>query len=127
MNASELRLGNLITKYGDTIVVETITTEHFTTIKGESISAKGITINPQWLEKLNFTKDESGHYSRYSLDEEVLISFLKDENVENAYVANLCVNEKSHLFELTRQPKYVHELQNLFFALTGEELSAVLD
>jgi hypothetical protein len=126
MNASELRLGNLITRYGDTIAIETISTEHFATIKGESIDAKGITINPQWLEKLNFTKDESGHYSIYSLDEEVLISFIKDEDLENAYVANLCVNEKSHLFELTKQPKYVHQLQNLYFALTGEELVADL-
>lgn len=37
------------------------------------------------------------------------------------------VNEDTNLSELSKQPKYLHELQNLYFALTGEELIANLD
>lgn len=80
-----------------------------------------INLTEQWLIDLGFEKqvlsDNSAHYYTLELN-------------ENKYCdLSICSGDKNGFIEATLFPyedwfryKYVHELQNLFFAITGREL-----
>jgi len=71
----------------------------------------GIELTKEWLLKFGF--ELHGH----TYDKGLLSICLKGRIYQNGrtYFNSWCINE--------RMPKYVHELQNLHFALTGEELT----
>ena len=64
-----------------------------------------IDLSEKWLLEFNFKKTEDKHYTLYVLN-----------NVQIWYVNKQFMNDNGVLVE------YVHQLQNLYFALTGEEL-----
>jgi hypothetical protein len=124
MKASELRIGNLINGYSSIRGLNPFP------IKAGNISQlqdeingffnkdcprmidniRPITITEEWLVKLGFVKspafyaiDLYGGYILY-LDNKIYLSYGDHGNNEVGYI------------------KYVHQLQNLYFALTGEEL-----
>lgn len=69
-----------------------------------------IPLTPEWLLKLGFKKNED------YLQEEVYENenFQLTNECDNGW---FCGNEETHL-----EIKYVHQLQNLYHALTGKEL-----
>ena len=69
-----------------------------------------IEITDEWLSKLGFTRDDETDYRWYLLDKS--IAYDADDN---------CIRIADS-WEFGKR-KYVHELQNLFFALTGNELT----
>jgi len=138
MTATELRIGNYVTidnpKYhpnvkGRTLVVLSVQSwreeasvslmhikqedNYVIPSLGQLIDfVKPIELNEDWLLKFGF----EGEFLDYSLGK--LNVCLKDPigvyKRGRTYYNSWCILEK--------QPEYVHQLQNLFFALTGEEL-----
>lgn len=75
-----------------------------------------IPLTEEWLTKFGFLKNYSNSYTSYKLSSRgftIEYDFRNGENVINAAMLE-CVG---------LDIDYVHQLQNLFFALTGEELT----
>lgn len=113
MNANELRLGNYVFTKSETIqqvaeITETlisIKTRHGKSVGGFDITLfKPITLTEEWLVKFGFEKISNDW---------VNLIFLRKNGTGWLYLSSpLHVN----IF-------YVHQLQNLYFALTGDELT----
>jgi hypothetical protein len=144
MTASELRIGNymLNTKLGGIV--------HFTSFHGlcnyesKPHEYEPIELTEEWLLKFGFELNKSVQnngafqyiYKTYEkkITEDLSFSYAyvteiykgKGQNYNSLafgqyYFDNWNASDKLHLnYEL----KYVHQLQNLYFALTGEELTA---
>lgn len=113
---SELRLGNFIQdKNGKLIIVDSIVTEEGRGINA-GISYNGcipdyypddifpIPITEEWLLKFGFLFDGAAFNNK-----------IRVFKIANAVVWNPCE-------DVTATMQYVHQLQNLYFALTGKEL-----
>jgi hypothetical protein len=110
MKANELRIGNLLECwYGDNYFEVTI--EDLQTIYNGKSKAKPILLTEEWLLKFGFEKDEKNEY--WFWKNCVSVSVL-------GYIELLSFNRQS--FKTNIQLKYIHQLQNLYFALTGKEL-----
>lgn len=121
LNPRELRIGNLIiqegidydsggNKIGDPEGDEIITVSSAVIfdIENDSIGYKGITLTEEWLVKFGFEYNGMGYHSPdskiyYNSDHKKLYFVVPS----NYNLSNI---------------QYVHQLQNLYFALTGEEL-----
>ena len=137
MEAKDLRIGNivnLISRSGITgIVTEIGSHENEPYIRCKDVnegiclnlnnrkSVYGVPISEIWLIKFGFKKellsDASGYY--YTLE------FVKDKYCD----LSISSGDKNGFIKVTLFPydewfryKFVHELQNLFFAITGNEL-----
>jgi len=136
MNANELRLGNFIQSKSvkfDVVEVGFCETNNFKTIKSLTLSGfnidicsgilysfeafEGIPLTEEWLTKFEFNKNSDNdpcntNYATYD---------------EGTYTFNYCIDyyfdEQGYVEYVWKEIKYVHQLQNLYFALTGEELT----
>ena len=115
MKASELRIGNLVDDNG---LVETVTSDHL--INDEHYDGlKGclpIPLTEEWLLKFGFKKSNSDWYTTKSMQlpfEELAIK------LSNGRVT--AETDRVEIF-ICNEIKHVHQLQNLYFALTGNEL-----
>jgi len=119
MKANELRIGNLVSNDGCLNTIENLMSDGVCTLKtmqGNFIHAKYDLIKPiplteEWLVKFGFEKD--GDDLVLDTDLFLLVSYNDDD----------FVHLKSNNLETIISIKYVHQLQNLYFALTGEELT----
>lgn len=110
MNASDLRIGNYVkgVRVGK---VKTIFSTHFQVDDINSVSLgysiqdkfEPIPLTEEWLIKFGFTKN----FEEYSTKH---LKIGKRVNKKGFYYGG-------------REIKHVHQLQNLYFALTGEELT----
>jgi len=138
MKASELRIGNLVKYMDEYLPVFAIDSEKElkeydligvvtlpTFWNGRRMSCQGRWINQvdpielteELLLKFGFEVENS---FAYSTGEEVAYNvFSKSFFTYNSIQDNWWLNN----WVMKIQPKYVHELQNLYFALTGEELT----
>ena len=147
MQANELRIGNLVYYHvednieGDYDVVNTIDYEDIRIIFGIGDDYyKPIPLTEEWLKKLGFKYQErdvshgNGKIERFWImkwssdgDEywlEInLHPITKDTN--GFFWLNWNIGGGNHFVHLPHSCKlhYVHQLQNLYFALTGEELT----
>jgi hypothetical protein len=110
LKANELRTENLLMHNGEVVVIDSIQ-QSFLSVKGNNYwdlmkDFKRIKLNEKWLIKAGFNKrTPTGHYfdmGRMSI------------NLPDFEYKNIRVEVKL---------KYVHQLQNLYFALKGEELT----
>jgi len=106
MKAKELRIGNLVDVLGDPVFISYH--DLIKLSKGIKTSMQPIPLTESWLLKFGFDED-GGYYGSYMLwfEKPFTHAFL------NADI----------LGEIKFPCKYVHQLQNLYFALTGEELT----
>ena len=125
MNASELRIGNLVDFRGQ---IETVYQIRYsgvdffrgTTKKGIVIQSyvweevKPITLTEEWLLKFGF---EFGMKFQDFVKGQYKFTELKNKNLYGEFS-----EEGIFYFSTKTKIKYVHQLQNLYFALTGEEL-----
>lgn len=103
--ANELRIGNYV--YDTLGKVNKINLEAITYIEKEPHNqVKPIPLTEEWLFKFGFKK-------KYKSYEKCDFTFLQGGFDKLAYKLTIIENT----------PKYVHQLQNLYFALTGDELS----
>jgi hypothetical protein len=126
-NASELRIGNWITYFGNYGRIESIKKDGCVYLVygkleqgnfGNVIEAiEPIPLTPEILEKCGFVKTESKSYRTGK--EVVFYAYHKDGLVYNT------IQVLWWLFNrvMPNQIKHLHQLQNLYFALTGEELT----
>jgi len=147
MKANELRIGNLVTlnneRYHPRVHGETLMVTGINQTRGfENEKTHGVS-----LEHINQKK--TTYYDTYSqficyvepiaLTEEWLLKFGFEKSSDNGYIIELSYN--SHLdidfvynyselsvskYAMNLNVKYVHQLQNLYFALKGEELDIKL-
>lgn len=123
VKASELRIGNFIEAQGKIILVESIhekglnvysTVEYgHTSVIEPDISlseANPIPLTPEILEKCGFGQSESIHFHGQ----------LRGENHKGVAVV------VRYIKDFMIFPQYLHQLQNLYFALTGTELEIKL-
>ena len=113
MKANELRIGNLIDRQDYICKVTKIEEGGIITepleYKGEMFVKQGvepIPLTEEWLVKFGFKKGSKGWFKTYSHKTEVSVITCKFNFYMYKHICN-----------------YVHQLQNLYFALTGEELT----
>lgn len=141
MKANELRIGNLLSVGNYDVKVVEIhhlgvhvfdLEETQDTWELFSDRIKPIPLTEEWLLKFGFKKYPNlrdtfrqEYYDAFQLDidEHTIISF----SIPIGYNHNIrCNYDKSYRSEEKKQSyrvKHVHQLQNLYFALTGEELT----
>jgi len=118
MEAKELRVGNWIEKDGKKYQATTMT------IFCCGNNHKPILLTEEWLVKFRFHLADKGDKKRKCFHKE----FQKDKIFEiweenmSCRLWNGESDYKQHFDSLWLSPKYVHQLQNLYFTLTGEEL-----
>jgi len=125
MKAQELRIGNYVwDDYGGNMIIHQISNDlvdckkenHLPSGRFDLSSIKPIVIDGNWLMKLGFEK--SNNNTRFhTFDKDKLSIHLKSDQYKNGrtYFNSWCIIDK--------QIDYVHQLQNLYFALAGEELT----
>ncbi len=127
MKANELRTGNWVTaiqcdrsKVNQQIEQINSLGDFAVTTHGWS-ELKAIPITKKWLVKFGFVKLFSKFDNGYEINE-MILNNTYDKGCEGwcFYDGNVaCCNNMNY-----KNPvKYVHQLQNLYFALTGEELT----
>ena len=123
IDARELRIGNLITYHGDIIEVTGIVrnTIHykggFDANTGEYRPYQPIPLTEQWLIDFGFGKVQN-IYQRHN-------QILLDPESNGSYKVKFWTHSISRaepLYKSNLAIRSVHQLQNLYFALTGEEL-----
>ena len=130
MKANELRIGNLV-KYDNRIfkidsistVFPTLNTDEFGIGVVDYNNIEPIPLTEDWLLKFGFENNKRANANRYFKEgiypRSFAFQFYKNGRVDFWYsdfnVGNLN-RIKYNLLE------YVHQLQNLYFALTGKEL-----
>lgn len=109
MTANELRIGNFINYLGKIIECNINTIYAFSTITQPSKIYLPIPVTEEWLLKFAFINNGFCYELK---DFKILIHANKDFQFTVIYKdLDICGNIK-----------YIHKLQNLYFALTGEEL-----
>jgi len=107
MKANELRVGNYVIQ--DMEFIRGISSMSLHKFNLGLIQLKPILLVEEWIFAFGFEKNENGFFNLIK-DSEVQILIRDDYWTCDGIVFSL--------FNL----KYVHQLQNLYFALTGEEL-----
>lgn len=115
MKASELRLDNWIADK-DTGKVFQVYTETFADIENGHLSAAPIPLTEEWLIKFGFEVDAKDTLRSQRI------------KIETSYLnwyddGSYSIGKFPFTIPLSGPIKYVHQLQNLYFALTGEELT----
>lgn len=116
MTTSELRIDNWINTPRGFYLVQDITTCGVGLKPGciEEFDEKeisGVPLTPDILEKCGFKDELPWKYKNLALDSEGRLSV---------------IDQTGYGIIIARQVKYLHQLQNLFFALVGEELKIEL-
>ena len=108
MDAKELRIGNYVNKHGNLNIIDGIAIGFISTSIGGAIfqnKIEPILLTEEWLLKFGFYKSNvTARIDLYPEDDGVYFYF----NIDPAKRVKI---------------EYVHQLQTLFFALTGEELT----
>jgi hypothetical protein len=88
-----------------------------------SESYKDIPLTPEWFIKLGFTKGNKCYKTAYSIEVLKTDFYLRPSYKGGFYWGfNISDNKLDCELNDVKPIKYVHELQNLYFALTGEDL-----
>jgi len=144
IKAKELRVGNFVQFGNDTewheveaiSLSQNIDKPDLIHLTGNGITNRdeqifGIPITEEWLLKFDFEKDkEKGrHGYRYSIGHQdfryVMSKDWREETTHHFgiwYTDSPRKSDLTEVFGFTDQVQFVHQLQNLFFALTREEL-----
>lgn len=121
IKANELRIGNKIIAKGYDIDPEgnrvgnfegdfeiTVDIEFFKSCLNNPHYYEAIPITPEWLERCWFIDDLPWKKDNFRLDS------------ENRFIV---VDSTGYGIIIARHVQYIHQLQNIYFALTGEELN----
>lgn len=116
MESKDLRVGNSIYQNEDLVFV---TTWRLKLIELKCVDYKPIPLTEEWLKKFCFKKEKSD-IPTFS---KVFGRFIEDD-YEHCLIINLDADEIFYtvINGVKLILKHVHQLQNLYFAFTGEEL-----
>ena len=117
IKANELRIGNKVDYYGNIVTINYINDTDvgfsdyvpFDYPLFDDINP--IPITEEWLLRVGFKNDDDGY--NLGLDNVLVIEFIEDyaqlATIEGGFSTGIDIH-------------YIHQLQNLYYALTGEEL-----
>lgn len=113
MKVNEFRIGNLFNQFGNVHCVTWCTLKELENAPEDQLWCKPIPLTEEWLLRFGF----ENNYIQY---EWTNWGMWVEKGLAYEYiVSHGFANTKSELISI----KYVHQLQNLYFALTGEELT----
>jgi hypothetical protein len=115
MKANELRIGNWIQDGNE---FEQITIDHLNCLNSGRCEYDPIPLTEEWLLNFGFEKTHLFDTVLYISNTNFHISFNN-----SIYQLNYKENPKSQWFPVCKDLRYIHQLQNIYFALTGEELT----
>jgi hypothetical protein len=131
MKASELRIWNLVNyeTERESVTME-ITYEYIRLIHNGANKFKPIPLTEEWLLKLGFkndgTKEDNEFYSKEILgdNKSTYKIFIRiNDGISDCLISEkISYSESEHVI-VPKFVKHVHQLQNLYFALTNEELT----
>lgn len=138
IQASDLRLGNLIYDTEGKVNTVDLTALKYISDYAGIHQARPIPLTEEWLLKLGF---EKGNRSGYLVDDPSDISFNYeinglpfygglDFNIKHSvayFESHLSGSDGDREESITRNVGYVHELQNLYYSLTGNELKVTVN
>lgn len=124
MVARELRIGNLVIDHlGNPYKIKASSIVAQLQFElAEQVGYRPITLTEEILLKCGFEKLLNGFHINISIDQELSINIITNE-------CYLFRNDPIHGgidFICANSVKYLHQLQNLYFSLTGEELNVIL-
>jgi hypothetical protein len=119
MNLQELRIGNYVMQRGETTIVESIkfSLNDWQRINGLIYkSCTPIPITEEWLLNFNFELKSmvNGKVLVYR-NNMLAVSFNTDNKIISIHIGIQRIDDGKKI-------KYVHQIQNLYFDLTGQEL-----
>jgi hypothetical protein len=133
MKANELRLGNLFQERNSKEIIEVIGLEKnriiFSGMLLDNWQAEPIPLTEEWQKKLGAKNEGFYNFLDFKVDKQKFrISFYGNKMVSIANILTLTLTKEIgpvtvFNFPVDAAVEYVHELQNLYFALTGTELS----
>lgn len=119
---NELRLGNLLDFEGETCIVREIDSSGAVVLFNNNeeywidlFQFNGIPLTEEWFLKFGF-ENNNGFWSLKNID-------ILDFKLNKDYIIIFNENPANSGISGRKLIKYVHQLQNLYFALTGEELT----
>ena len=125
MNTIELRIGNLVQYANDervfvNLIGKTleITAADILSIYNDNIQVEPILLTEEWLIKFGFKRVQEDKYGCHYENQECWV-YLSHGGFDVEVITD------DERFNLLRTYKYVHQLQNLYFAITGKELEAI--
>lgn len=134
MVVNELRIGNYLRSLNGHIVIVTKIESHNVSVESKTLETPVIT-SYDYLQPIELTADifEKNGFSVLSSDDHPL--YYHEKLASTIYfeysppdIYSLCFsNDEGITIDVLRSIMYVHELQNIFYALTGFELSLNLD
>lgn len=117
MKSNELRVGNWVNNNEEDYQITSATIAQLE--RGDS-TAKPIPLTDEWLLRLGFKEYKDFGYKTKQFDLVPLQGFSYNLNTKKVMIMQKG-DIQSHWLE--NEINYVHQLQNLYFALTGEELT----
>jgi len=132
MNNKEFRLGNWVKC--DKLIGEVTQIQDREVLEVDEIGytiedCEPIPLTEEWLEKFGFNKTELANGNKFNVlinqssgFSTYLIIYNKGSVSNPVFVFVLKTYNSNHVMTLPNIESYVHSLQNLYFALTGEEL-----
>lgn len=114
MKSIELRIGNYIIQGGLVTIVEQLEksiNDWDRTNHKRTIDCQPIPLTKEWLLKFGF--DNKFNKGKINIILKGRLGYKNGRTYFNSWAI------------LEKQPDYVHELQNLYYALTGEELTII--
>lgn len=126
IKSNELRIGNLIEHKAIMCEVLSIDNEWLQIdndqLNTKIIDCKPIPLTEEWLFKFGFEIDESNDNKKTKTLSTQVSNTESLYFDENEWYISHDWNNNNFKNTFWNQPKYVHQLQNIYFALTGEEL-----
>lgn len=118
ISANELRIGNWIQDLANTYIQ--IQAKGIELLSMDSSGFKPIRLSKSWLLKFGFEQQETYHIYRIKTQ----IGYIYNINLTyNKFSLEVDETDELTSFTIIRHDlNYVHQLQNLYFALIGEEL-----
>lgn len=111
MKANELRIGNLLKNDGVVVIADGVSILDIWSETGNYYEP--IPLTPEWLERFGLKNTACRTYEHDNFYWEFIVQSADE----------LVLIEEPDTGRVVAIIKYVHELQNLYFALTGEELT----
>lgn len=134
MKAEELRIGNYVRYLGVDTTINVVSNGFISTLKSGAIAvgqADPIPLTEEWLLKFGFEKYDwiNGYFIKCN-GKHLFIQFYEPDNTHQILVffTKITQDRRGHLmhgrdyFIPKNSKQYVHQIQNLYFALTGKEL-----
>lgn len=131
MKANELRIGNLILmsfkNVVETVNARTIGFINVANKKGHKHPFEPIHLTEEWLLKFGF---ERKIFKTSVIEIDIVyyefnghqVYLINGKKTDSCFEFEYYIPETKERFNLFRSFYYVHELQNIYFALTGEDL-----